>query len=98
MAPVSKIMSLTGFTYEKKNFKALVDFEEKRASYHTVMRFIQNCRLSKAMLEAPTLYFEVIEAIWESTIFDSVNATITFVLQGKEHVINSDIMTMITVG
>ncbi|KAK1369385.1 hypothetical protein POM88_035477 [Heracleum sosnowskyi] len=57
------------------------------------MRFLQNCKLSKAMLEAPTLYFEVIEAIWESAVFDSVNATITFVLQRKEHVINSDIIS-----
>ncbi|KAK1403156.1 hypothetical protein POM88_002761 [Heracleum sosnowskyi] len=86
-------MSLTGFTYEKNNFTALVDFEEKNTSYHTMMRFFQNCKLSKAMFEGPTLYFEVIEAIWESAVFDSVNATITFVLQGKEHVINSDIIS-----
>ncbi|KAK1401500.1 hypothetical protein POM88_001105 [Heracleum sosnowskyi] len=37
MAPTNKTMSLTGFTYEKNNFTALVDFEEKNASYHTMM-------------------------------------------------------------
>ncbi|KAK1389762.1 hypothetical protein POM88_017940 [Heracleum sosnowskyi] len=93
MTPTNKTMSLTGFTYEKNNFIALVDFEEKNASYHTMMRLLQNCKLSKAMFEAPKLYFEVIEAIWESTVFYYVNATITFVLQGKEYVINSDVIT-----
>ncbi|KAK1385101.1 hypothetical protein POM88_022836 [Heracleum sosnowskyi] len=93
MTPTNKTMSLTGFTYEKNNFTALVDFEEKNASYHTMMRFLQNCKFSKAMFEAPKLYFEVIEAILESAVFDSVNPTITFVLQGKKYVINSDVIT-----
>ncbi|KAK1356234.1 hypothetical protein POM88_049490 [Heracleum sosnowskyi] len=93
MAPTNKIMSLTGFTYEKNNFAALVDFDEKNQSYHKMMKFFQNCKLSKAMFEAPKLYFKVIEAIWESAVFDSVNATITFTFQEKRN--DSDVVNML---
>ncbi|KAK1368061.1 hypothetical protein POM88_034153 [Heracleum sosnowskyi] len=56
MAPTNKTMSLTGFTYEKNIFTALVDFENHPESYHKMMKFIKGCKLSYAMLAAPTIY------------------------------------------
>ncbi|KAL8109715.1 hypothetical protein AgCh_025713 [Apium graveolens] len=53
MAPVVKIMSQSGFVYEKNNFVALVNkdiaiFED----YHKMMDFIRSCKLIYAMLES----------------------------------------------
>ncbi|KAL8157573.1 hypothetical protein AgCh_002327 [Apium graveolens] len=58
MAPVVKIMSQSGFVYEKNNFVALVEKNEAHTDYHKMMDFIKNCKLSYAMLEAPTIYCE----------------------------------------
>ncbi|KAK1394259.1 hypothetical protein POM88_013315 [Heracleum sosnowskyi] len=93
MAPTNKTMSLTGFTYEKNNFTSLVDFENHPEAYHKMMKFINGCKLSHAILVAPTIYCEVVEEVWTSSVFDSENITLTFNLKGKEHIINADIVT-----
>ena len=90
MAPVVKIMSQSGFIYEKNNFIALVEKNEAHSDYHKMMDFIKNCKLSCAMLEAPTIYCEVIEEIWTTAEFNSTNMTIAFSLKGKDYCINCD--------
>ncbi|KAL8154569.1 hypothetical protein AgCh_000079 [Apium graveolens] len=82
MAPVVKIMSQSGFVYEKNNFVALVDkkiaaFED----YHKMMDFICNCKLSYAMLESPVIYYEVVEQIWTTAVYNSKDKTIAFSLK-----------------
>ena len=82
MAPVVKIMSQSGFIYEKNNFIALVEKNEAHSDYHKMMDFIKNCKLSYAMLEAPTIYCEVVEEIWTTAEFNSIDMTISFTLKG----------------
>ncbi|KAL8156757.1 hypothetical protein AgCh_001747 [Apium graveolens] len=55
---VVKIMSQSDFVYEKNNFVALVEKNEAHSDYHKMMDFIKKCKLSYAMLEAPTIYCE----------------------------------------
>ncbi|KAK1383635.1 hypothetical protein POM88_021370 [Heracleum sosnowskyi] len=93
MTPTNKTMSLTDYIYEKNKFTTLVDLRDHTEPYHKMMKFIKACKLSYAMLAAPTLICEVIDEVWVSAVFDSVNTTITFNLKGNEHVINSDIVT-----
>ena len=90
MAPVVKIMSQSGFIYEKNNFVALVAKNEAHSDYHKMMDFIKNCKLSYAMLEAPTIFCEVVEEIWTTAEFNSMDMTISFTLKGKTHCINCD--------
>ena len=90
MAPIVKIMSQSGFVYEKNNFVALVDKEGAHADYHQMMDFIKGCKLKYAMLEAPTLYCEVVEEFWTTAVFNSTDETITFNLKGNTYCINAD--------
>ena len=78
MAPIVKVMSQTGFVYEKNNFVALVDKTGAHEDYHTMMDFIRSCKLSYAMLESPTIYCEVVEEVWTTAVFDQINMTIFF--------------------
>ncbi|KAL8157708.1 hypothetical protein AgCh_002420 [Apium graveolens] len=70
--------------------KALVEKNEAHSDYHKMMDFIKNCKLSYAMLEALTIYCEVIEEIWITAEFNSTNMTIAFSLKGKDYCINCD--------
>ncbi|KAL8099609.1 hypothetical protein AgCh_032029 [Apium graveolens] len=91
MAPVVKIMSPTGYVYEKNNFMALVNKQIPASEdYHKMINFILNCKLSYAMLESPTIYCEVIKEIWTTAVFNSKDKTITFTLRGNEQCINCD--------
>ena len=88
MAPVVKMMSHSGFVYEKNNFVALVEKDGTHEDYHKMMDFIQGCKLSYAMLESPTIYCEVVEEVWTTAEFNSTDMTITFTLKGKTYCIN----------
>ena len=93
MAPVVKIMSQTSFIYEKNNFTALVNKGIQLSSdYHKMMDFVQGCKLNYAMLESPTIYYEVVEEIWTTAVYNSTDKTITFTIKGKEFCVNSDIV------
>ena len=84
MAPVVKIMSQTGYIYEKNNFSALVNKEiQQSGDYHKMMDFVKNCKLNYVMLESPTIYREVVEEIWTTAIYKSTDKTTTFTLKGK---------------
>ena len=72
---------------------AYVDVASAPTDFHKMMEFIKNCKLSYSMLEAPTLYCEVVEEIWTSATFDSKNETISFYLKNNEYVVNVDVMT-----
>ena len=93
MAPVVKIMSQTGFIYEKNNFTALVNkgFQQSD-NYHKMMDFVKNCKLNYAMLESPTIYCEAVEKMWTTATYNSTDKTITFTIKGKEFCVNSDIV------
>ncbi|KAL8097891.1 hypothetical protein AgCh_030852 [Apium graveolens] len=69
---------------------ALVEKNEAHSDYHKMTDFIKNCKLSYAMLEAPTIYCEVIEEIWTTAEFNSTDMTIAFSLKGKDYCINCD--------
>ena len=94
MAPIVKLMSQTGFVYEKNNFVSLVEKDGAHEDYHKMMDFIKGCKLSYAMLEAPTIYCEVVEEIWTTVVFNQTDLTITFNLKGKSYCINSDDASM----
>ncbi|KAK1388363.1 hypothetical protein POM88_016541 [Heracleum sosnowskyi] len=76
--PTNKTLSLTGFTYEKNNFTALVDFKNHPKAYHKMMKFIKGCKLSHAMLAAPTIFCEVVEEVFSCKIsnWDAVTTSI----------------------
>lgn len=67
-----------GFIYEKNNFTTYVDTESARQDYHRMMEFMKKCKLAYSMLEAPTIYCEMVEEIWISAVFVSTNCTLTF--------------------
>ena len=90
MAPIVKLMSQTGFIYEKNNFVALVEMDGAHADYHKMMDFIKNCKLSYAMLEAPTIFCEVVEEVWTTAVYNPNDVTITFNLKGNSYCLNAD--------
>ena len=83
MATIVKLMSQTGFIYEKNNFVALVEKEGAHEDYHKMMDFIKKCKLGYAMLEAPIIYCEVVEEIWTTAVFNQTDLTITIDLKVK---------------
>lgn len=70
MLPTFRIMSSTGFIYEQNNFMAYVDTTSEYTEFQGMMEYIKY-KLSYAMLEAATIYCEVIEEIWSTFDFDS---------------------------
>ncbi|KAL8114648.1 hypothetical protein AgCh_021492 [Apium graveolens] len=93
MTPVVKIMSQTGFIYEKNNFTALVNKGiQQSEDYHKMMDFVKNCKLNYAMLESPTIFCEVVEEMWTTAIYNSTDKTITLTIKGNELCINSDVI------
>ena len=84
MAPVVKIMSQSGFIYEKNNFVALVNKDIPASEdYYKMMDFVKGCKLSYAMLESPTIYYEVVEEMWTTAVYQSNDKTITLSIKGK---------------
>ncbi|KAL8148832.1 hypothetical protein AgCh_005997 [Apium graveolens] len=82
---VVKIMSQTGYIYEKNNFTALVNKEiQQSGNYHQMMDLVKGCKLNYAMLESPTIYCEVVEEIWTTTVYNSTDKTITFTLKDTD--------------
>lgn len=45
------------------------------------MKFMKGCKLSYAMLKAPTIYCEVVKEIWTSAIYNSGNNSFFFTLK-----------------
>ena len=67
---------------QKNNFTALVNKGIQQSSdYHKMMDFVKNCKLSYAMLESPTIFCEVVEEIWTTAVYNSIDKTITFTLK-----------------
>ena len=84
MAPVVKIMSQSGFIYEKNNFVALVNKEIPASKdYHKIMDFVKGCKLNNAMLESPTIYCEVMEEMWTTDVYQATDKIITLTIKGK---------------
>ncbi|KAL8104980.1 hypothetical protein AgCh_028948 [Apium graveolens] len=93
MAPIVKIMSQSKFIYEKNNFVALVNKGIPTSEdYHKMMDFVKGCKLNYAMLESPTIYYEVMEEMWTTVVYQDNDKTITLSIKGKEHCINCDII------
>ncbi|KAL1811248.1 hypothetical protein ACET3Z_021313 [Daucus carota] len=93
MAPMKKYTAPSGFIYEKNNFASFVDIkavEEKE--YHRMMEFIKSSQLSYAMLEAPTIYHEIVKEMWTSAEFNSEHETLTFSVNNEIHSVNADVM------
>lgn len=84
-------MSITCYIYELNNFMAFVNTTNDPQEFHGLMEFIKDCKLSYAMLEAPTIYCEVMEEIRSVFMYDSGNNTLVF--KGNIHVINTDVLT-----
>lgn len=57
-----------------------------------MMDFIKGCKLSHGMLEALTIYCEVVEETWTSAIYDSGNKVLTFTLKGEVYCVKNDVM------
>ena len=87
MAPVNKITSASGFIYEKNNFVALTDTTGVPVEFHNLMQFVKTCKLSHAMLTAPSLRCEVIEAFWQSARYDADSKILSFSLNSIVHTV-----------
>ncbi|KAK1384072.1 hypothetical protein POM88_021807 [Heracleum sosnowskyi] len=92
MAPIVKLMSSGGFIYEKNNSIPFVVKESPNRIFHKMMDFLVNCKLSYAMFHSTPLYNEIIEEIWTSCEYSGTNCTLQFTIQGKEYVVNSDVL------
>lgn len=71
---------------------AYVDTTTEYAEFHGMMVFIKKCKPSHDILEAPTIYYEVVEEMWTSAEFDSGNKVLSFSLKGNDYFINDDVM------
>ncbi|KAL8148711.1 hypothetical protein AgCh_005900 [Apium graveolens] len=49
--------------------------------YHKMMDFVKNCKVNYAMLDSPTIYYEVVEEMWTTAVYNSIDKTITFTLK-----------------
>lgn len=82
-----------GFIYEQNNFIPLIEKQGAPAEFHTLLKFISECKLSYAMLESPILYCEIVEEVWTTTIFDAGNKVLNFNVNGKDFSVNNDMIT-----
>ncbi|KAK1360430.1 hypothetical protein POM88_044904 [Heracleum sosnowskyi] len=92
MAPIVKLMSAGGFIYEKNNSIPFVVKEGPNSIFFKMMDFMKNCKLSYAMFHSIPLYNEIIEEIWTSCEYSRTNCTLQFTIQGKEYIVNSDVL------
>ncbi|KAK1385076.1 hypothetical protein POM88_022811 [Heracleum sosnowskyi] len=92
MAPIVKLMSAGGFIYEKNNSIPFVVKESPNIIFFKMMDFMKNCKLSYAMFHSAPLYNEIIEEIWTSCEYSGTNCTLQFTIQGKEYIVNSDVL------
>ncbi|KAK1397032.1 hypothetical protein POM88_006895 [Heracleum sosnowskyi] len=92
MAPKVKLMSAGGFIYEKNNSIPFVVKESPNRIFHKMMDFLMNYKLSYAMFHSTPLYNEIIEEIWTSCEYSGTNCTFQFTIQGKEYIVNSDVL------
>ena len=92
MTPIKKYSSETGFTYEKNNFASFVNTGVVGGDYHKMMEFIKRSKLSYAMTATPVIYEEVVEQMWSSAEFNSIDETISFTLKNNTYVVNADLV------
>ncbi|KAK1380032.1 hypothetical protein POM88_026776 [Heracleum sosnowskyi] len=92
MEPIVKLMSAGGFIYEKNNSIPFVVKEGPNSIFFKMMDFMKNCKLSYAMFHSTPLYNEIIEEIWTSCEYSGTNCTLQFTIQGKEYIVNSDVL------
>ena len=93
MAPQNKTQSATGYTYELNNFVACVNPAEAPWEFHNIMNFLGQCKLVYAMTEAPVLICEVVEEVWTTAIFNSIDKVLTLNLKGNFYSINGDVLS-----
>lgn len=85
MAPPTKTKSYTGFTYEKNNFTALVDKKLPNSQdFHGMMDFIKGSPLAFGMTTPVDIYYEVVEEMWSTAVFEEEDMWITVTIKGKE--------------
>ena len=70
MAPQNKTKSSSGFVYELNNFTPCVNTTDAPQEFHKLMRFLGQCNLSYAMIEAPILFCEVIKEVWTTAAYN----------------------------
>lgn len=91
MALIVKIQSQASYTHEKNNFVTMADKTVPNSeAYHTMMDFMKACPLSYAMCAAPVIYYEVVEEIWSTAVYDDDDVTLTFNLKGKECFVDAE--------
>ncbi|KAL8107415.1 hypothetical protein AgCh_023985 [Apium graveolens] len=84
-------MSQTGFVYEKDNFIALVNKEiATSVDYYKMMDFIRSYKLKYVLLESHVTYYEVVEEIWITHVYNLKDKTITFTL--KANLVSEDLI------
>lgn len=66
MAPQKKITSSTGCVYEQNNFTAFLTLEDAPTDFHLLMRFLAQCKVSKALSGAPIIVCSFVEELWNS--------------------------------
>lgn len=78
------------FVYEQNNFAVWVNEEGTSQDFHLMMDFIRSCNLSHVMLEAPTIFYEIVEEVWSSTSFDTKNKVLSFTIKNLPYSVNND--------
>ena len=95
MAPINKIVSATGFTYEQNNHVAFVDKSattKPGKAFHPMMDFISECKCCFAMLHAPTIYCEIVEQMWTFVRYNTETKTLTVVINGNEFAVTGEVV------
>ena len=60
--------------------------------YHKMMEFIKRSKLSYAMTATPVIYEEVVEQMWSTADFNSIDETISFTIKNNTYVVNADLV------
>lgn len=92
MAPQRKVASSTNFVYDQNNFVTCVAIAEATTNIHPLMQFLSEFKVSKALLEAPTIVCNVVEEFWKITLVSNDLSEVTFMCKGNEYKLTSLIL------
>ena len=92
IAPQNKATSSSRFVYELNNFTACVNTSDAPHEFHSLMRFLIQCNLLYAMTVALILFYEVIEEVWTTIVYNTKDKVISFNLKGNLYSINGDVL------
>lgn len=88
MTPQSKVVLTISFTYELNNIVAFSNTNEAPKLFHHIKKFNSVCNLSFVMLEAPRIYYEIVEEVWTSARYSEIDNSI----KNESYIVNAEIL------